>query len=139
MSRLLILMPALWCSLLISCHSANTERPSARYEEKKQSMQEMERSSPLKFLKVAGVHHNNLLNQVVIDGDISNTATLVSYKNIELQIAFIDKDGGVIEKQKTVIEDIAKPNSATEFKVKMPHVKGTSSVSLDITSAVADK
>lgn len=137
MSRILTIV--LFCGLLAGCNSANSERPSAKYEEKKQSLEEMERSSPLKFLKVAGAHHSNLLNQIVVEGDITNSATLVTYKNIELQVSFLDKGGSVIEKQKTVIEDIVKPNSTTEFKVKMPHVKGANSVSMDITGALADK
>lgn len=127
-------------SLVFSaCNSANNQHPSARYEETKTSLKETELNSPLKFLKVKGDFHGNLVNQTVVEGEIFNNATLVSYKDIQLQIVFKDKEGSVIEKQKQVIDDVVKPNSSNDFKIKISHVKQASSVSVDIVGAVADK
>jgi hypothetical protein len=126
-------------SVFFSCNSANDQHPSTKYEEKRQSLQEMEQDSPLKFLKANGSHHGNLLNQTVVEGEVINKATLTSYKNIKLQITFRDKDGAVIEKDKEALEDIIKPNSSTDFKIKTGHVKGTNTVSINIIDAVADK
>lgn len=125
--------------LLWNCNSANNQHPSSKYEEKKASVEEMERDSPLKFLKVTASHHGNLINQTVVEGEISNKATLASYKNIELSINFLDKDGSSIDKQKHTINDVIKPGSSNEFKIKISHVKGAESVSVDITGAMADK
>ena len=130
---------ALLSIMLFACNSASNQHPSTRYEEKKASLEEIEKGSPLKFLKVAGTHHRNIVNQAVVTGEITNTATLVSYKNIMLLISWMDKDGAVIEKQKQLLDDVVKPNSTTDFKIKTSHVKGTQSVSIRIISAVADK
>ncbi len=122
-----------------SCNSANSSRPSAKYEEKKASMEEMERDSPLKFLKISGSHRRNLVSKEVVEGEVQNKATLTTYKNIAVQITFMDKEGGTIEKQKHTLDEAVGPNSTEEFKIKVSHVKDASSVSLDIVSADADK
>ncbi len=124
--------------LLFGCHSGE-QKPSAKYEEKKATLEEMERDSPLKFLRVTSSHHGNLLNQTVVEGEITNKATLVSFKNIQVQVSFLDKDNTVIEKQKETLDDVVKPGATNDFKIKTSHVKGASSVTIDIIAAVADK
>jgi hypothetical protein len=133
------LISVILCCLFLACNSANEQRPSAKYEEKKTSLEEMERDSPLKFLKVAASHHGNLLNQTVVEGTVTNKATLVSYKNLEVLITFKDENGSVLEKQKHTLDDIAKPGTTMGFKIKTGKVKGTASIIADITSAIADK
>ncbi len=125
--------------MLLACNSANNQRPPAKYEEKKASLEEMERDSPLKFLKITGSHHGNILNQTVVEGEITNKATLVSYRNIQVQISFHDKDGAVIDKEKEILDDVIKPGATNDFKIKTNHVKGANSVTLDIISAAPDK
>ncbi len=126
------------CLILSACDSANSSHPSAQYEEKKKSLKESETDNPLKFLKVKGSLRNNIIGQTVVEGEIANNATLVSYKNMKLQIIFKDADGSVIEKDSKVIDDVVKPNSSDNFKVKLSHVKGASTVLVDITGAEVD-
>lgn len=136
-----VVIPTFAAIVFASCGSntASTQHPSAKYEEKKASMEEMERDSPLKFLKVSGSSHGNLVNQTVVEGEIRNKATLITYKNIQLQITFLDKEGSVIEKQKESLDVEVKPGESEDFKIKTGHVKGTNSVTFDIVSATADK
>ena len=128
-----------FCLLLTSCDSANEQRPSAKYEEKKASLAEIEQDSPLKFLKVSGSHRGNLVNQTVVEGTVTNKSTLTTYKNIQLSITFLDKEGGVIEKQKETLDEEVAPGESSDFKLKVGHVKGANSVKLDIVDAIADK
>jgi len=122
----------------MACGPKN-QKPSAQYEQKKASLEDMERDSPLKFLKVAGSHRGNLINQTVVEGEITNNATLMSYKSIKLQISFLDKEGSLIEKQKELLDETVKPGATIEFKIKTSHVKGANSVNIDVIGAVADK
>lgn len=122
-----------------ACDSANNQRPSTNYETKKTSLEDMERESPLKFLKITASHRGNLINQEVVEGEVINKATLMTYKNIEIRISFLDNEGGVIEKQKHTLDDVIKPNSSVDFKIKTGHIKGAASISADIISAIADK
>jgi len=99
----------------------------------------MEKDSPLKFLKITGDMHGNLLNQTVVSGEVTNGATLTAYHNIQVQMTFRDQEGNVIERQKQLIDDDVKPNSSTEFKIKTSHIKGANSVSLNIVDATSEK
>jgi len=137
MIRVIIL--AFFSLIFLACNSASEQRPSTKYEEKKTSMEEIERDSPLKFLKITASHRTNLINQTVVEGEVTNKATLVSYKNIEVQVTFLDKDGSVIEKQKQTLDEVVKAGTTNSFKIKPGHIKGATSVSTTIISAVADK
>ena len=79
------------------------------------------------------------MNQTVVEGEVVNSATMVSYKNMQLEITFRDEKGSVIDKQKEVLEEAIKPSSAQRFKIKTGHVKGVESISVDIVGAVVDK
>lgn len=125
---------------IVSCKdSANEQRPSTKYEEKKASMADMEKESPLKFLKISGSHRNNLVNRTVVEGEVVNKATLTTYKNIEVQLIFKDKEGGTVDKQKHTLEDAVAPGATMDFKIKVSHVKDAASVTVDITDATSDK
>ena len=126
-------------SVIASACGSREQKPSAKYEEKKASLEDMERDSPLKFLRVTASLRGNLVNQTVVEGEITNKATLVSYKNIKLQISFKDNEGGVIEKQKEVIDETVQPGGTATFKVKTSHVKGAGTVDVLVTDAVAEK
>ena len=134
-----LLVIALLAMSVLSCNSANKERPSAKYEEKKKSMEEMERETPLKFLKITGDHHGNIINQVVIDADIHNSATLTAFKDIEVKMTFKDRSGAAIERDTKTLNDIVGPGATKRVKIKVRKPKGTSSVTFDIVGAVADK
>ncbi len=130
----------LLASIFAACNnSANNQHPSTKYEEKKATLEQMEIDSPLKFLKVRGDFHRNFVNKTVVEGEVVNNATLVSYKNMQLVIAFRDEKGSVIEKKKELLEDVIKPNSTQAFKIKTGHIKGVESITVDIVAAVAEK
>lgn len=122
----------------IACNDHDT-RPPAKYEEKKASLSSMEQDSPIKFLKVTGSVRGNLMGQTVVEGDISNNATLVTYKNIQLQLSFKDDNGKTIDKQKYVVDDVVKPGASVDYKLKVKHVKGVSAVSVQVMDAEIEK
>jgi len=134
-----IVSALLVCIAMGSCQTANTQRPSMQYDEKKTSLEQMERDSPLRFLKVRGKHHKNMLNRIVVEGEVTNSATIVTYKNIVLQITYLDEKGAVISKQKETLEEVVPANSSATFKLRTNHKKGLGSISLDIVGAIADK
>ena len=123
--------------MFAACNSANNSHPSAKYEEKKASLEEMEHDSPLKFLKVTGSCRGNLVNQTVVEGEVINKSTLTSYKNVKLSITFLDNEGATIDKQKETLDDVMEPASTNSYKIKVGHVKGLSKVSVDIVDADA--
>jgi hypothetical protein len=125
--------------LVASCNSANKDRPSSNYEQKKSELSGEEKESPTKFLKVSGTYRGNLIGQTVVEGEIENKSTLTAYKDIQVQVTFKDKEGGTIEKQKHTINETVKSGSSSDFKIKVKHVKEVASVTIDIVDAIADK
>lgn len=130
---------ALMAVATVACNSANSERPSDKYEEKKKSLEQTERENPLQFLRIEGDNHVNLLNQEVVEGEITNKATLASFKDIEVRITFKSSSGSTIEKAIKTVNDVVRPGKTVSFKFKMKKPKGTASVAVDITGATADK
>ena len=130
---------ALMAVATVACNSANSERPSDKYEEKKKSLEETERENPLQFLRIEGDNHVNLLNQEVVEGEITNKATLAAFKDVEVRITFKSSSGSTIEKAIKTVNDVVRPGKTVSFKFKMKKPKGTTSVAIDITGATADK
>ncbi len=120
-----------------SCSSsANEEKPSVKYQEKKSSLEEAERSNPLQFLKMNNnSDRSNLVNKVVLEATIINSATLVSYKDIEVGIIIKDEKGSVIQKDQKTLNMTIGPNATQTVKIKVKRPKGTHSVVFDITGA----
>ncbi len=115
---------------------ANDETPSVKYEEKKTSMEGIERKNPLQFLKMNnGNDRSNLVNKVVIVGDVINSATLVAYKDIQIDIIFKNEKGSVIQKDTKTLGMTIEPGTTQAVKVKVKKPKGTASVLFDITGA----
>jgi uncharacterized membrane protein len=79
------------------------------------------------------------VNKVVIEGQISNSATLVSYKDIEVKITIKDGQGSVIEKDTKTLDMTIPPGATQTVKIKVKRPKGTNSVVYDIIGATAVK
>ena len=69
---------------------------SDTYENSKMTISEIESKNPKKFLKVEGRDKHNLIGQTVVKGKISNTATVVGYKDVTIKISFFSKTGTLL-------------------------------------------
>jgi hypothetical protein len=123
--------------LLVACSGKGDKASTALdpYENKKQSLQEMEAESPLRFLKATGRDKKNLLRQTVVIGQISNSAKLVAYKDVELLLSFYSKTGVKLEEDHETVYEKIEPGSQQSFKTKYFTPKGTDSVSVEVIAA----
>ncbi len=121
--------------ILTSCSNEQPKKPTSDYQAKKTSISDQEKSAPLSFLSVRSDYHKNLLGNWVIEGTVSNNATVATYKNITLRIQYVDADGGKMIKDDAQIDGEVKPNNTLDFKIKEPKVKGARSVTVKILSA----
>jgi hypothetical protein len=122
----------------LSACSSNEEEQKAsqkKYEEVTLSVEEMEKKSPLSFLKVTGADKKNLMGQTVIKGNISNKAKMVTFKDIDVQLSFFSKTGTLLMEDHEVIYDEVAPGNNISFKSKYFSPKGTDSVAMKILSA----
>jgi hypothetical protein len=122
----------------LSACSSNEEEQKAsqkKYEEVTLSVEEMEKKSPLSFLKVTGADKKNLMGQTVIKGNISNKAKMVTFKDIDVKLSFYSKTGTLLMEDHEVIYDEVAPGNNISFKSKYFSPKGTDSVAMKILSA----
>lgn len=121
--------------VLFACTNNNKEH-DINYEKTKQTLADKEKNNPLHFLKIASNDKKNLLGQTVVKGNITNTATVCSYKNVRIKTLTYTK-GKMTEEHEDVLDDIIKPNSSENFKLKYRLPKGTDSVALSVMYAEA--
>lgn len=130
------------CLLLItiaSCGGSDAKNASTakdKYEKEKETLEEMEKKNPLRFLNATLVKDKkNLLGQKVIKGTVNNKAKVAIYKDVEVKILYYSKTASLLgESIETVYDNIA-PGTAAAFKSKEWAPKGTDSVVLKIISA----
>jgi hypothetical protein len=121
----------------ISCNDKEKKQNGKvdTYETSKMTIEEIETKNPKKFLKVEGRDKHNLIGQTVVKGKISNTATVVGYKDVTIKISFFSKTGTLLEEDEETIYNEVKPGGTLEFKSKFYAPKGSDDVKLNIINA----
>ena len=93
MNKLFFVLPVI---TILSCESHNnsqTSEPSnpQTYQEKKMTLEETEKANPTDFLKVTGTYRQNLIDQWVVEGSVTNSASVATYKDVVLDIVYFSK------------------------------------------------
>jgi hypothetical protein len=125
----------------IACNnnnSANDATVKNKYEQTKQSLEEVEKANPGHFLTVKGHDKKNLLGQTVVKGTIYNAAKVCTYKNMEIQLSFYSKTGVLLEQDKETIFETLPPGRSKNFKTKYFAPKGTDSVGIKVLEAASN-
>lgn len=120
----------------MSCTSeSNSRSEEAKYEETRESIEEMEQKKPARFLKATVKKKKNVVGQTVVRGTIENTATVVSYKDIEIKLRFYSKTGALLEEDTDKVYESVGPGREANFKLKYFAPKQTDSVSVTVIGA----
>jgi hypothetical protein len=130
-----------FCLLLLSCGGSDVKTASGKkdkYEETKETLAETEKKNPVRFLQVSGGDKRNLIGQTVVKGTITNTATVATFKDIQVELYFYSKTGTLLEKDLETIFETLGPGKTTEFKTKYFTPKGTDSVGLKVLGAKSE-
>ena len=123
---------------LFSCNTGdekNVATDKEEYEAAKQNLRDKETKHPELFLTVTGNDKHNLIGQTVVKGTIANKATVVAYKDVDIQLDFYSKTGTLLETDKETVYEIVAPGAAKNFKTKYFAPKGTDSVALKVLGA----
>lgn len=131
--KTLILVISLF--LISSCESNETYDTNPSHEEIKITLEEQENATPTDFLTATGTYRQNLINQWVIEGTVSNNATLATYKDIVVKIVYYSKTKTEIGSEEKTLFEYFKPNTNQKFKIKSEGFEGTSSIGFDVISA----
>lgn len=125
--------------LLSACSSVDVgtekEKEKASYEQTRQVLLDKEQNNPLMFLSVSGGSKKNLIGQTVLNGRISNSATIAVFKDIEVKMDFYSGTKALLESDNETMFLQVRPGQAESFKTKYFAPKGTDSVAFSIKSA----
>jgi hypothetical protein len=134
-----LILPLAYCLLLFSCGGSDTKTASGatdKYEKEKETLEQMEKKSPLRFLSATLIKDKkNLLGQTVIKGEVNNNAKIAIYKDVEVKILYYSKTASLLGESIETVYDNITPGTAAAFKSKEWAPKGTDSVVLKIMSA----
>lgn len=120
---------------MLSCGSkGSSEKEITNYEASKEKLAERERKYPLEFLTITSQNKRNIIGQTVVKGNITNTATITSYKKVRIKLLYY-RQGTLVANHEQVQDEKVKPNSNNSFKAKYFTPKKTDSVAVSIMSA----
>lgn len=121
-----------------ACNSRDKDaagKTKDKYEQTKETLEQTEKKNPIRFLSVEGSDKKNFWGKTVIKGTITNTATVASYKDVDIELSFYSKTGALLEKDHEVIYETIAPGRNTGFKTKYFAPRGTDSVAMKIYGA----
>lgn len=96
-----------------------------------------EQSSPGEYLKVTGTYRRNLIDQLVLEGDIQNTATLATFKDPILVVDWISKTNTVIDSKQYRVYELIRHGHSAHFKLKTNAPEEVVTVSMGSNDAVS--
>ena len=128
---LILILLSLVVKILDSKHSS-----SATYEESVMTIQEIEAASPMNYLKADGTYNTNFFgDKVKINGVITNSATVTTYKDVTVRINFYSKTNTLIGSEDYTLYEFYPPNSKQDFKLKVKAYSNVSSLSWEVINA----
>jgi len=126
-------------TFFISCTNNDakdgTSKAKDKYEQTKENLEEVERKTPERFLKVSVSDKKNLLGQTVVRGIITNNAKVCTYKDVDIQLSFYSKTGTLLEEDKETVFESLSPGSSTNFKTKYFAPKGAGSIIVKVVGS----
>lgn len=109
---------------------------SSTYQESVMTIQEIEAANPINYLKADGTYNNNFIgDKVKINGVITNSATVTTYKDIIVRVNFYSKTNTLIGTEDYTLYEFYPPNSTQEFKLKVKAYSNVSSLGWEVVSA----
>ncbi len=106
-------------------------------EQLRMELQLQEKQNPANYLKPDITMRKNLISERVFEGNISNTASTATFKDIVLEVSYLSKTESVISKEKFVIYEVIGPQKTISIKkIKTFVPSATEGFSLEVVSAI---
>lgn len=123
--------------IFFSCNDSDTKAKSEKesYQTTKDQLLKKEQKDPAAFLSVNGTNKKNIVGQTVIRGTVSNTASVATFKDVDIKLSFYSKTKALLETDKETIFEMLEPGESKDFKTKYFAPKGTDSVALQVLGA----
>lgn len=116
--------------------NSNSSTSTSTYKEKVMSVGEVERANPVKFLDATGTYIPNLLGgKLKVNGTVTNSATVTSYKDATVRVSFYSKSGTKLGTEDYVIYEIFPPGRTKKFKLKVTNYRDVETIGWDVVKA----
>ena len=123
-------------TLLSACNNNRGNGGSDTYQEKVQSVEEIEHSQPTNFLNASGTYNETLFgNSIKVHGVIKNNATVANFKDVVVKVTYYSKTQTVIGSNNYIIYDFFPPHSEKAFELKIDKYDGTNTIGWDVVKA----
>ena len=140
-----LLLAACSLSLLTACSQANShgndytvETPEARPKtaaELRAELLDRERSAPEEYVHAQGTYRRNLLNQLVLEGDIANAATLARFKDPVLSVTWYSQTQTELETKQYPVYEVLRAQGTAHYKLKTEAPDYVASIAIGIAGA----
>ena len=88
-------------------------------EELRQELLSKERQNPSEYLKNQGTWRVNLIGQTVLEGTISNSATLANFKDIVLDVTWLTKTETELKTEQYAVYEFVGAGKTISYKIKV--------------------
>ena len=116
-------------------NQSNLPDEGKTYEEQRMSVADHEKGNPNQFLKTDASSRENLTGTTVVEGEITNNATIANYKDVVVEVTFYDEARNALGSSNYTLDETFPAGQTKDFKLKIDSPEGTSSVSWNIVNA----
>jgi hypothetical protein len=128
--------------LMASCVESGKTKPNyeseVTYDEKVNSIEDIELSQFNKFLNVNANYRKNLIGtKIKIDGSITNSATVATYKDVIVKVRYYSITQTELYNEDYTIYNFFPPNTVIDFELKISNYKDVESIGLEVVGATS--
>lgn len=135
-TTLLIVVPMIIIVGLAYAISIQNKNPKVEYYKNVISAESHEYSNPSKFLSADGEYRRTILGgKYRIQGNISNVATVASYKDVVLEISFYSRTKTRIGTTHVTLYDVFPSKQIKSFDIKVEAPKASAEVGWEVVDA----
>ena len=98
-----------------------------------------EQGNPKVYLKYEGTWRKNFIGESVLEGTISNTATLANFKDVILNITWTTKTNTELKTEQKIVYEFLSAGKSIDYKIKVKAPSETGGARVNINSATAVK
>lgn len=104
-------------------------------EELRQELLAKERLQPELYLSNEGTWRKTLFGKTILEGSVSNIATLADFKDITLEVKFLAKTGAEINTAQYVLYEFVSAGGKVNYKLRIKAPSATNAINIRIADA----
>jgi hypothetical protein len=104
-------------------------------EELRQELVSRERENPVNYLKIEGTMRNNLIGLKVLEGTITNSASIANFKDVVVEVTWFTKTDTELSKVYYTVYEYVGAGNSIRYKIKADAPGATGGFQINVSSA----